>query len=128
MMKTISHHRDYSFEEWNNLPLEVKRDIWNNYWNPYKPDIGKLTKDVIIEEFKRAYPQIAEKILGIGYGYFGWSVGCIYIIVSDSSLKVPKEFASIVVNKGTIEKQVDKETILVNWRYGGSHATFKLSE
>jgi hypothetical protein len=127
MPKLTSHYKEYSFEEWTKLPVEKKRDISNRYWNPYSPKIGQLTREAIIAEFKGAYPDIADKAIAIGYGYFGWDVGCIYIVLPNSSIKVPKEFASVIINKGTIEKRLDKETILVNWRYGGTRAIFKLS-
>ena len=121
------HHRDYTFAEWEALPYEIKRDIWNNYWNPYKPEIGQSTRDVIIDEFKRTYPELAQTSLAIGYGYFGWGVGCVYILVPKSSIRVPQKFASIFVNKGYVSNRIDKETIQVNWRYGGTKSEFKLT-
>ena len=126
MAKLTSYHKEYSFDEWEKLPFEIKRDIWNNYWNPYKPEVGHLTRNEIIAEFKRAYPEIREKAVAIGYGYFGWDVGCIYVVVPKSSIRIPKEFASIMINKATVVKYFDKETALVNWRYGGSKAIFKV--
>jgi hypothetical protein len=127
MKKLTSYHREYSFEEWQNLPFEIKRDIWNNYWNPYEPEVGQLTRTAIIAEFKRVYTEIGEKAVAIGYGYFGWEVGCIYVVVRKSSIRIPKEFASVMVNKGIIVKYLEKETVLVNWKYGGSNATSKLN-
>ena len=127
MSKLTSYHKDYSFEEWNGLPFEIKRDISNHYWNPYNPKIGQLTREAIIAEFKGFYSDITDKAIAIGYGYFGWDVGCIYVILPSSSTRVPKEFTSVMINKGTVEKRLDKETLLVNWRYGGTRATFKLS-
>jgi hypothetical protein len=121
------HHRDYTFTEWQALPYEIKRDIWKNYWNPYKPEIGQSTRDAIIDEFKRSYPELVKKSFAIGYDYFGWMVGCIYIVVPKSSIRVPQEFASIFVNKGYLYKRIDKETVQVNWRYGGTKSEFKLS-
>ncbi len=125
MKKSSWYFKDYSFEEWQKLPFEVKRDIWNHYWNPYKPEIGKATRDVILERFKQCYPKLIEKALGFGFDYFGWGVGCIYIVVPKPSIRVPREFASINVNKGVYYQRLDEETILVNWRYGGSKAKFK---
>src|SRR5262245_21682914 len=123
MKSLASYHKEYSFEEWQNLPSEIKRDIWNNYWNPYKPEAGQLTRNAIIAEFKRAYPEISEKVVTIGYGYFGWEVGCIYVVVPKPSIRIPKEFASVMINKGIIIKYLEKETVLVNWKYGGSKVT-----
>src|SRR5215204_1310336 len=106
MAKVISHRKEYSFEEWNKLPFETKRDIWNHYWNPYNPKIGQQTRDAIIAEFKRIYSDVTDKAFAIGYGYFGWDVGCIYIVVPNSSIRVPREFASVMINKGTVEKRL----------------------
>ena len=103
----------------------MKREIWNHYWNPYQPEIGKSTRDAILENFKLCYPELVEKALG--FGYFGWDVGCIYVVVPKSSTRVPQEFASIYVNKGVYYQRINVETILVNWRYGGSKAEFKIS-
>lgn len=117
--------KDFTFGEWETLSPKAKSDICNT-WSPYHPEIGELTRNAIINEFKRLYPELAKQSLEIGYAYFGWMVGCIYIIVPNSSIKVPKEFASLFVNKGYIYKRINKETILVNWRYGGTKAEFKL--
>jgi len=125
MRKTMSHFRDYSFSEWQQLPYELKRDIWNHHWDKYDPQIGKPTKDAILTQFRVTYPKITEAALEIGFGYFGWDVGCIYVVVPDSSIRVPEHFASIFVNKGVIHQKIDDETFLVNWRYGGSKARFK---
>ncbi len=125
MKKPSSHFKDYSFEEWQELPFEIKRDIWNNYWNPYKPEIGTATRNAILESFKQCYPELVEKALGFGFGYFGWYVGCIYIVVSKSSIRVPREFASIYVNKGVYSRRINEKTVLVNWRYGGSKDEFE---
>jgi hypothetical protein len=128
MAKMITKNKEFTFTEWQNLPFEAKRDIWNNYWNQYEPNAGQQTRIAIITEFRQTYPEIAKDAIAIGYGYFGWGVGCIYVIVSNSSAKVPKKFASIIINKGIYHKQVDRETILVSWRdVGGSNSLFKLN-
>jgi hypothetical protein len=124
MKKPTPHFKDYTFEEWQKLPFETKRDIWNNYWNPYQPEIGKSTREAILERFKLNYPKLMEHVIDFGFEYFGWNVGCIYVIVPRSSIKVPQEFASIYVNKGVLHQRIDEETILVDWRYGGSKAEF----
>ncbi len=38
------NNKDLSFTEWQNLSYSDKREIWNNYWNPYAPEIGLQTK------------------------------------------------------------------------------------
>ena len=125
MKKSTPHFKEYSFDEWQRLPVEIKRDIWNQYWNPYQPDIGKSTREAILENFKLSYPELIEKSIGFGFDYFGWGVGCIYVVVPKSSIRVPQEFASIYVNKGVYYQRINEETILVNWRYGGSKAEFR---
>ncbi|MBT3313897.1 MAG: hypothetical protein HN390_04715 [Anaerolineae bacterium] len=124
--KEPNHHKDYSFAEWENLPFKTKRDIWNNYWNPYQPDKGKRTRDAILNEFKRQHLPLVQKAVVIDYGYFGWGVGGISVIMPESSIRVPTEFASVMINKGVIQEKIDEKTVMVNWRYGGSKATFTL--
>lgn len=124
--KEPSHFRDYSFDEWENLPFEIKRDIWNNYWNPYKPEIGKITREALLDEFRRRYLSLAKKAVDIGYDYFGWNVGAIYVVVQESSMQVPKEFSSVMVNKGVVTKIIDEKNLQVNWRYGGSKTTYSI--
>jgi hypothetical protein len=117
---------DYSFNQWQALSSDARRDVINS-WDPYHPEIGKSTRDAILEAFRLEYPELSKISLGIGYSYFGWMVGCIYIVVPKSSIKVPKEFASLYVNKGYVYKKIDKEVVLVNWRYGGTKSEFKLA-
>jgi hypothetical protein len=124
MKESTPHFRDYSFDEWQELPFEIKRDIWNNYWNPYRSEVGKSTRDAILEKFRLSYPELMEQAIGFGFDYFGWELGCIYVVVPKPSIKVPKEFASIYVNKGVFYQRLNEKTILVNWRYGGSKAEF----
>jgi hypothetical protein len=116
------YFKEHSFDEWQELSFDQKRDIWNHYWNPHKPIIGKQTRDAIINEFKKEYPGLVEGAISIGYGYFGWGVGSLFIIVPKSSIRVPSEFASVMVNKGVMVKRIDKKSIMVNWRYGGTKA------
>jgi hypothetical protein len=87
MKKPTPHFKDYTFEEWQKLPFETKRDIWNNYWNPYQPEIGKSTREAILERFKLNYPKLMEHVIDFGFEYFGWNVGCIYVIVPRSSIR-----------------------------------------
>lgn len=116
---------DFTFEEWQSLSLDAKGAVFKT-WDPYHPEIGKATRDAILEAFKLQYSDLSKQSLAVGYNYFGWWVGCIYVIVPKSSIRVPQEFASIFVNKGFIRKRIDKETVLVNFRYGGTKYKFKL--
>lgn len=121
-------HRDFTYEEWSMLSFEDKQEIWNHYWNPYEPDKGKSTRRAIIDAFCKTNPNLARSALEIGYGYFGWYVPCIYVI-TNRSVKVPKQFSDLLINKGTIISKVSKNTIHVKWRdVGGSDRKFKLNE
>jgi len=126
-MSNLDLHRDFSFEEWSELSFEDKREVWNHYWNPYEPEKGKSTRHAIINAFCKAYPEIVSSALEIGYGYFGWYVGSIYVII-DGSIKVPMNFADILINKGIIINKITKDTVHVKWRnVGGSDKNFKLN-
>jgi hypothetical protein len=127
-MKKTDLHRDFTFQEWSGLSFEDKREIWNHYWNPYEPDKGKATRKAIINAFCKANPDIANSALEIGYGYFGWYVGCIYLITSGTQ-KVPKHFSDVLVNKGTIVSIISEDSVHVRWRdVGGSDKNFKLKK
>jgi hypothetical protein len=121
--------RDYTFEDWQSLAFEAKREIWNHYWNPYEPQIGAATRSNIIEAFRRQFPELALHAHKIGFGYFGFDVGAIYIVVADAKLRVPTHFADLPVNKGVIERFLNQKTALVAWRdVGGNHNQVQLDE
>ncbi len=121
-------HRDFTYEEWCHLSFEEKREVWNHYWNPYEPDKGKSTRRAIIKAFCEAHPDITNSALEIGYGYFGWYVGCIYVITYGKT-KVPKRFSDVLVNKGTFVSNISEDTVHVHWRdVGGSDKNFKLKK
>ena len=123
------YQRDYTFKEWNDLPFDVKCDIWNQYWNPYKPEIGKSTRDAIVTEFRERHPALADLALDVGCGFFGHYVVCLFVIVTDGSIKVPRRFASMIVNKGVLRERIDDQTILVGWRdVGGSKCEYRLND
>jgi hypothetical protein len=114
-IKTIT--RELTFAEWYNLSIESKRDIWNHYWNPYEPEIGKKTKQVIVEQFANDLNTDFEQI---GIGSFGWSVYMLYVVVKDSKTRIPKEFSDLPVNKGVIIEHLDNCKAKVKFGYGGT--------
>jgi len=121
-------HRDFTYEEWCQLSFEEKREVWNHYWSPYEPDKGRTTRRAIMDAFCEAYPEITGSALETGYGYFGWYVGCIYVI-TDGKIKVPKHFSDVLVNKGTIITNITKDIVHVRWRdVGGSDKNFQLKK
>ncbi len=109
--------KDIGFIEWQRLSFSDKREIWNHYWNPYEPEIGHKTKQEIVDNFIKS-----TKIKGLQYGlgYFGWGAYQLFVIVNDSSIRVPKNFADISVNKGIIKKWIDKNNVEVKFNYGGT--------
>ncbi len=120
--------KEYTFEEWNNLSYENKREIWNHYWNPFKPEIGIKTRQSIINSFKSNYPDISKQSFEIGFGYFGWYDGMIYVIIEKPSLRIPHDFADISINKGILISRINSKEIIVSWRdCGGSNAKFILN-
>jgi len=113
-------YKEYTYNEWINLDPQTKGKIMNQYWSPYEPNKGLFTKNEIINEFKKTHKEKLDKILAIGFGYFGWEVLCLYIIVNDSEISIPSHFADIYVNKGIVQERIDSKIIVVKWRYGGS--------
>ncbi|TNE70446.1 hypothetical protein EP331_12150 [bacterium] len=109
--------KELTFEEWNDLSFESKRDIWNHHWNPYQPEIGKITKRAIVERFVNDLKVDFEQI---GIGSFGWTVYMLFVIVKDSKTRIPKEFSDLPVNKGVIFEHLDSNKVKVKFGYGGT--------
>lgn len=119
--------KEYTFEEWSQLSTKTKIEIWNHYWDPFNPEAGFKTRKAIIEAFKSQYPKITGHAVEIGFGYFGWYVGMIYVIVNKPLIYVPHSFSDFNVNKGKVIKRIDERNIIVSWReYGGSNNKFEL--
>ena len=117
--------REYTFSEWDSLQFEEKREIWNHYWNPYDQDKGQATRDAIVEEFCNQFPEIRKNAVSIGYGYFGFYVGCIFVVAPNSQ-RVPKHFSDVLINKGTIINTNSDGSYEVKWRdVGGSDKNYK---
>ncbi|MCH2231335.1 MAG: hypothetical protein MK105_13420 [Crocinitomicaceae bacterium] len=109
--------KELTFEEWNDLSFESKRDIWNHHWNPYEPKIGEKTKRAIVEKFA---DDLKEDFEQIGIGSFGWTVYMLFVIVKDSKVRIPKEFSDVPVNKGIILEHLDSVKAKVKFGYGGT--------
>jgi hypothetical protein len=109
--------KDIGFNDWEKLSFSEKREIWNHYWNPYEPEIGLKTKREIVENFINS-----TKITGLQFGLknFGWGVYMLFVIVENSRIRVPKNFSDLPVNKGIVEKWIDKDKIEVKFNYGGT--------
>ena len=45
-----AQYKEYSFDEWASLSEDIRRDIINNFWTPFDPNIGKETRSLILEE------------------------------------------------------------------------------
>jgi hypothetical protein len=115
----MKNEKHYSFHEWNNLDPEAKGKIINQ-WDPYRNDPNHLTQNNIIDGFKKQYSNISSNFLTLGFGFFGWLVPCIYVIVDNPKIKLPQHFAGLVLNKGTIQKELGDNKFVIKWRYGGS--------
>jgi len=107
---------DYNWKEFEKLNETEKRNIFNHIWDPYNPEIGYKTKLIIVEKFIEC-----SNIPAIQFGIksFGWNVYMIYVIVDNSKIRVPKNFASLPVNKGIISRKIDTEKSIVKFNYGG---------
>ena len=119
-MKKI--YREYTYKEWMLLSVADQTDIRQHYWNPYKESIGLKTRQAILHAFKQEYPNLTDIAIAVGYKNVGWlgDIKAIYVIVKNSSIRIPKRFSCFDVDKGTVRKQYDKETFLIDWRdFGG---------
>jgi len=117
MNRKTNIERDLTFDEWNTLPFETKREIWNHYWNPCEPEIGRKTKKEIIERFSNDLKIDFEQI---GIGSFGFGVYMLFVIVKDSKTRVSKKFSDIPVNKGVIQGGSNNQKVIVKFDYGGT--------
>jgi hypothetical protein len=108
--------RELTFDEWNDLSFESKSDIWNHHWNAYEPEIGKKTKQAIVERFANDLKTDYEQI---GIGSFGWTVCMLFVVVKDSKMRIPEEFSGLPVNKGVILERLDMNKANVKFGYGG---------
>ncbi|WP_291103636.1 MULTISPECIES: hypothetical protein [unclassified Flavobacterium] len=112
----INIELDFTFDEWKQLPFESKREIWNHYWNPYDPKIGKKTKQAIVNQFADKLNIAFEQI---GIGSFGWSVYMLFVIVKESKTRIPKHFSDLSVNKEVILEYLEDKKVKVKFGYGG---------
>jgi hypothetical protein len=119
------YFKDYTFDDWGQLPNEKKIDIINNYWDPFDSTIGQKTKSTIIENFLRH--QTDNSVRQVGIKNFGFYAVQLFVITDNSKLKIPTEFAGLIINKGIIEKQIKDNTYRIKWRDGG-HDDIDLTE
>lgn len=81
--------------------ISKKRDIWNHYWNPYKPEIRASLKRDIVNNFIKS---TSIQALQYGIRSFGQEVYLLFIIVENSKVRVPKRFSDIFINKGVVKE------------------------
>jgi hypothetical protein len=124
MMKNEKH---YSFHEWKNLDSEAKGKIINQ-WDPYKNDTNHVTQNNIVNGFLKQYSNNSSDFLTVGFGFFGWHVPCIYVIVNDSKIRLPQNFAGLFLNKGTVQNELGDNKFVIKWRYGGSKNLIEIKD
>ncbi len=110
------HYKEYNFEDWICLSEEIQRDIQNHYWTPFDSAIGEKTRNEILEKFLKT---ISNDYYLCEFGYFSHYVLGIKYVPKESNKKVPKEFHGILINKGQIIEQKDKNKIVIEWRLSG---------
>jgi len=111
------HYKEYNFADWINLPENIRRDIINNYWTPFEPEIGEKKRDLILNEFIKT---IGNDYYLCEFGYFAHYVIGIKYIPNDSRKKVPNDFHGTIINKGKIIERIGNDKIKVNWRHSGT--------
>jgi hypothetical protein len=111
------YYKEYNFIDWTNLSADIRRDIQNNYWTPFEPNIGENTRKLILDEFIRS---IGDEFYLCEFEYFSHYLIGIKYIPKVSRRKVPNNFQGIIINKGTIVEQIGNNIIKVNWRHSGT--------
>jgi hypothetical protein len=112
-------NKNYSFTEWINLDSNQRQKLIHN-WNPYEKDANEKIQNAIVIGFKNEFRNYIDDFLIVGFGFFGWNVPCIYVIVKNSKIKLPQHFAGLSVNKGIIQEVLEDNKFVIKWRYGGS--------
>ncbi|RAR48052.1 hypothetical protein [Flavobacterium lacus] len=110
------YYKEYNFIDWTNLYVDIRRDIQNNCWTPFEPNIGENTRKLILDEFIRS---IGDEFYVCEFGYFSHYVIGIKYIPKDSKKKIPNDFHGIIINKGKIIEQMGNDIIKVGWRHSG---------
>lgn len=111
------HYKEYNFTDWTNLSEDIKRYIQNHYWTPFEPEIGKMTRNMILTEFIRT---IGEDFYLCEFGYFAHYINGIKYIPIDLKEKAPNDFYGIIINKGKIIERIGNDKVKVKWRHSGT--------
>jgi hypothetical protein len=114
--KEKEYYKDYTFDDWINLDNDIKRDLVNHYWNPYEPNIGLKTRQNIIDSFKLA---IKSELEYCKFRYFGFYAEAIFVIVKDPKVRLPRDFAGLVINRGKKLENLGDNIWLVKWNFSG---------
>ena len=109
--------REYNFEEWLLLSEDDKRKIINDYWNPFKPEIGQKTREKIIQNFKE---KISDKIDYCEFRYFGFYASALFVIPNNSKTRIPTSFAGLTINKGKIKEKLEDDLWKIKWTHSGT--------
>ena len=107
-------YKDYSFQEWVELSFDEQRDIVNNYWNPFKPEIGAETKNNLLNAFKDS---INDDLIYYQIRYFGFYTDAIFVIPKNPNTRLPSSFHGLTINKGKIIEKINNEQYRVNWKH-----------
>lgn len=116
----------YTFDEWMKLDSKSRRLIINE-WNPYQNDRKHETQSNLVAGFKDQYSSISSNFLAAGFGFFGWQVPCIYVVVSDSKIRLPQIFDGFLLNKGIIKEEIGDHKFVIKWRYGSSKSLIEIN-
>jgi len=113
--------KNYTYQEWLELDEEFISEELRR-WTLYGRKIGKKTQSELVKGFNTEYSKIKAEVLTTGFDFIGWGslIPCIYIVVSNSKIRLPNYFASLPLNKGIIQEKLEDDKYVIKWRHGGS--------
>jgi hypothetical protein len=109
-----NYKREYTYEEWERLPDNIKFKITLEYWD-YKTDSGKQTRQNILDAYVNRCSIDLSRVEKIEFRY-DEGVYIIAVITDDMKYKFTKSFDIFLVSKGFIRECLPNKKALVYWQ------------
>ena len=55
-------------------------------------------------------------------------MGAITVVIEDKTIRVPKRFSDVLINKGTVVRRISEGRLLVQWRDVGGKSEYTLTK